>query len=173
MMESETSSKEIKASKTKHFKRRKTDFFNHHVDPIQPSIQFPMEKEQNNKLSFLYVIITCTEQIFKSSVYRKPTLAGEYINFYSHHPYNVKKGTVCSLQHRAKTISSDTNAYQEERDSLIDTLHRNNYPEKSGSPNRVEYLKTYRNLSPLCQRSDRKDLKDMQSISERYSGENY
>ena len=33
------------------------------------------------------------------------------------------------LQHRAKTISSDTDAYQEEMMSLRHNLHRNNYPE--------------------------------------------
>ena len=36
---------------------------------------------------------------------------------------------VCCLQHRAKTISSDTDAYQEEMISLRHNLHRNNYPE--------------------------------------------
>ena len=34
------------------------------------------------------------------------------------------------LQHRAKTISSDTDAYQEEMISLRYNLHRNNYPER-------------------------------------------
>ena len=34
------------------------------------------------------------------------------------------------LQHRAKTISSDTDTYQEEMISLRHNLHRNNYPER-------------------------------------------
>ena len=46
-----------------------------------------------------------------------------------YHPYTVKKGIGRCLQHRAKTISSDTDAYQEEMISLRHNLHRNNDPE--------------------------------------------
>ena len=69
-----------------------------------------MEKEKDNKLPFLDVLVTRKEQGLRSSVYRKPTFTGQYPNFNSHHPYTVKKGIVSCLQHRAKTISSDTDA---------------------------------------------------------------
>ena len=101
-----------------------------HVNSIRPSIQFTMEKEQDNKFPFLDVLVTRTEQGYRSSVYRKPTFTGHYLNFNSHHPYTVKKGIVRCLQHRAKTISSDTDAYQEEMISLRHNHHRNNYPER-------------------------------------------
>ena len=39
--------------------------------------------------------------------------SGVYLNFNSHHPYNVKKGIVRRLQHRANIISSN-DVYQEE-----------------------------------------------------------
>ena len=99
-----------------------------HVNSIRPSIQFTIEKEQDNKLSFLDVLITRTEYGFSTSVYHKPTFTRQYLNFYSHHPYNVKKGIVRCLQHRAKAISSNK-VYQKEMDSLKKTLSRNNYPE--------------------------------------------
>ena len=102
-----------------------------HMNSIRPSIQFTMEKVQDNKLSFLNVLVTCTEQGFRSSVYRKPTFTGQYLNFNSHHPYTVKKGIVRCLQHWAKTISSDTDAYQEEMISLRHNFYCNNYPECS------------------------------------------
>ena len=101
-----------------------------HVNSIRPSIQFTMKKEQDNKLPFLVVLVTRTEQGFRSSVYRKPTLTGQYLNFNSHHPYTIKKGIVRCLQHRSKTISSDTDAHQEEMISLRHNHHRNNYPER-------------------------------------------
>ena len=82
-----------------------------HVNSIQPSIQFIMEKEQDNKLFFLDVFVTRSEQGFWPSVYRKPTFTGQYLNFNYHHQYKVKKGIVCCLQHRAKTISSDTGVW--------------------------------------------------------------
>ena len=97
-----------------------------HVNSVRPSIQFTMEKEQDNKLPFLDVLVTCTEQRFRSSVYRKPLFTGQYLSFNSHHPYNVKKEIVRCLQHRAKTISGDVDAYQEEMISLRHNLHRNN-----------------------------------------------
>ena len=89
-----------------------------------------IEKEQDNKLSFLDVLITCTEQGFKSSVCHKPTFIGQYLNFNSHHPYNVKKGVIRCLQHQAKAISSYMDAYQEEMINLRYNLHRNNNPER-------------------------------------------
>ena len=59
-----------------------------HVNSIRPSIQFIMEKERD-KLPFLDVLVTSTEQGFRSSVYHKPTFTGQYLNYNSHHPYTV------------------------------------------------------------------------------------
>ena len=116
------------------------------MNSVRPSIQFTMEKEQNNKLPFLDVLVTRTEQGFRSSVYCKLTFTGQYLNFNSRHPYTVKKGIVRCLQHRAKAISRDSDAYQEEMICLNCTrcqktrctlgscynggcLHCNSYPE--------------------------------------------
>ena len=88
-----------------------------------------MSKKQYNKLPLLDVLVIHTEHVFWSSVYRKPTFTGQYLNFNSHHPYTVKKGIVRCLQHRAKTISSDIDAFQEEMIRLRYNLHRKNYPE--------------------------------------------
>ena len=87
-----------------------------------------MEKEQDNKSPLLDVLVTRTEQEFRSSVYPKPTFTGQHLNFNSHHPYNVKKRIVHCLQRRAKAISSDTDAYQAEMISLSHNIHCNNYP---------------------------------------------
>ena len=89
-----------------------------------------MEKEQDKKLPFLDVLVTRTDQGFRSSLYLKPTFTGHYFNFNSHHQYKVKKEIVCCLQHRAKTISRDIDAYQEEMISFRYNLHHNNYRER-------------------------------------------
>ena len=78
-------------------------------------------------LPFLGVFITGSEQGFRSSVYYRATFTRQYLYFNSNHPYNVKKGTVCCLQHQAKAIRSNTDAYQEEMFSLRHNLHRNNF----------------------------------------------
>ena len=86
------------------------------VNSIHPSIQFTMEKEQDNKLLFLNALVTCTEQGFRLSVYCKPPFTGQYLNFNSYHPYIVKKG--CNIY-----------AYQGEMFSLRHNFYCNNYPE--------------------------------------------
>ena len=124
-----------------------------HVNSIRPYIQFTMEKEQDNKLPFFDVLVTRIEQGFRSSVYLNPTFTGYYFNFNSHLLYNVKKGIVRCLQHRSKTISSDTNAYQEEIISLRHNLHHNNNPERiTPVPRNLEWRiedKT-RKLTTVC-----------------------
>ena len=100
-----------------------------HMNLIQPSIQFPMEKEQDNKLLFLDILVTCTEQGFRSSVYHKPTFTRQYFNFNSYYLYNEKKRLVQCLQHRAKATNNDMDAYQEEMICLRHNLHCNNYLE--------------------------------------------
>ena len=118
-----------------------------HVNSIRPSIQFTMEKEQDNKLPFLDVLVTRTEQGFRLSVYRKPTFTGQYFIFNSHHPYTVQKGIVRCLQHRAKNISSDTDAYHEEMISLRHNIHRNNYTEPITSAPRNLVFERGRDIS--------------------------
>ena len=123
------------------------------MNSIRPSLQFTMEKEQDNKLPFFDVLVTRTEQGFRSSVYCKPTFIGQYLNFNSHHPYKVKKGIVRCLQHRAKTINSDADIYQEERISPRYDLHRKNYPEHITSSPRNLYRRLEddtRKLTTVC-----------------------
>ena len=124
-----------------------------HVSSIRLSIQFTMEKALDNKLPFLDVLVTRTEQGFRSSVHSKPTFTGQYLNYNSHHLYTVKKGIVCCLQYWAKTINSDTDAYQEEMISLRHNLHRNNYPERiTSAPRNVNRSieDNTRKLTAIC-----------------------
>ena len=98
-----------------------------------------MEKEKDNKLPFLNVFVTRIELGFRSSVYRNPTFTGQYLNFNSHNPYTVKKGIDRCSQHRVKSISNDTDAYQEKMISLRHNLHRKNYPEhKTSAPRNLD-----------------------------------
>ena len=108
----------------------------YHVNLIRSFIQFTMEKEQDNTLPFLDVLITGTEQGFKSSMYRKPTFTFTF-TFNSHHLYNVKTRIFRCLQHRAITISSESEVHQEEIKSLRDNLHRNNDPESLTLPQEI------------------------------------
>ena len=102
----------------------------------------------------------------RSSVNRKPTFTGQYLNFNSHHPYTVKKRIVRCLQHQAKTISSNTDAFQEEIISLRHNLHRNNHPGHiTSAPRNLDrqrtIAETHHSMSSLYQKTSQKDPKDM------------
>ena len=95
-------------------------------------------------------------------MYCKPTFTRQYLNFNSHHPYTVKKGMVCCL-HRAKIISSDTDAFQEEMISLRHNLHCNNYPERiTSAPRNLDRRieDNIRKLTTVC-------LPNVQGLAER------
>ena len=104
--------------------------FLEHINSLRPSIQFTMEREKNNKLPFLDVEVERASGRFTTSVYRKPTTTGRYLNFQSHHPDNVKKSIVRCLQHRANTISGDDGIRKKEMDHLTETFKRNGYPSR-------------------------------------------
>ena len=134
-----------------------------HVNPIW-STQFTIVKEEDNILSFLDVLITRTEKGFRSSGYRNPTFTGPYLNFNSHHPYNVKKGIIRCLQLWAKGISSDSDEYQEGMKSFRDILHRNNYSDSIRNLDRTT-KKNIRKYTTVClpyiKGLAKKDSKDM------------
>ena len=99
-------------------------------------------------------------------MYRKSTFTGQYLNFNSHHPYNVKTGIIRCLQHQTKDISSDSEVYQEEIKNSRESPLQQLLESKTSAPsNKNErYMKTHHSLSALCQRPIWKNSKDMQSM---------
>ena len=66
-----------------------------------PSITFTKEEEQDNKLSFLDVLLTrTTDGSIVESIYRKPTFSGLYVKWDSFVPKSYKKGLVNCLVFR-------------------------------------------------------------------------
>ena len=67
-----------------------------------PSITFTKEEEQDNKLSFLDVLLTrTTDGSIVTSIYRKPTFSGLYMKWDSFVPKSHKKGLVNCLVFRS------------------------------------------------------------------------
>lgn len=66
-----------------------------------------MEVEVNNKLSFLDVCVERDRDVLKTSVFRKKTHTGQYLNFESNHQKSVKEGVAYSLFDRAKSLCSN------------------------------------------------------------------
>jgi hypothetical protein len=63
-----------------------------------------MEKKEDNRISFLNVVVTRKDGRLTTNVYRKPTHTDLYKHYTSHHHPCVKVGTVRCLGLRAETI---------------------------------------------------------------------
>ena len=69
-----------------------------HLNSIEPSIQFTVERETDRKLGFLDTCVhRAIEGKLKTDVYRKPTHTDKYLSFNSHHPRSHKKSVATAL----------------------------------------------------------------------------
>ena len=71
------------------------------------NIKVTCEKEQNNVMPFLDVLITRTSNGFKLSLYQKPTFSGVYSNFSSLISEEYKVGLIFTLLFRTFSTVSD------------------------------------------------------------------
>ena len=66
--------------------------FFRYMNSRHANIKFTCEELNDNKISFLDISITRTENKFTMSIFRKKTFSGVYLNFHSHLPTDYKKG---------------------------------------------------------------------------------
>jgi hypothetical protein len=104
------------------------DTFLNDINDKEETITFTMEKEYNNTLPFLDVLISKNDTGYETQVYRKPTHTNRYLNFKSNHNINIKKGIIKSLYDRAKITCSNENSFLEEKHLLTSVLLKNDYP---------------------------------------------
>uniref|UniRef100_A0A5S6PZS4 AP-2 complex subunit alpha n=1 Tax=Trichuris muris TaxID=70415 RepID=A0A5S6PZS4_TRIMR len=99
-----------------------------HLNSLFPhDIQFTIEKETGGRLPFLDVLIIKDGHKLKTTVYRKPTNSGKYLNFYSNHPKNVKVGIVTGMVDRALKLCNKE-FLQGEFGFIRETLRKNGFP---------------------------------------------
>ena len=70
----------------------------------------------------------CDDGSITTSVYRKATHTGKYLDFSSHHPLVLKMAVVRTLFSRANTLSSSTAHVRKECQRIHDALKHNCYP---------------------------------------------
>ena len=99
-----------------------------YINTRHPNIEFTYEEEKNNSLSFLDVTITRTHNSFITSIYRKKTFSGVYLNFKSFLPNGYKQGLLFTLLFRAYKISSDYSKLHEEIKKLKVIWQKNKFP---------------------------------------------
>ena len=95
----------------------KIDILLQHLNSIEPSTQFLVERENNGKLAFLYTHVRRNiNGRLETDVYRKPTHTDKYLSFYSHHPRSHKKSVGRTLFQGAESLTSNCAAKDIERD---------------------------------------------------------
>ena len=65
------------------------------------NIKFTFEEDQDNKISFLDISITRVGNELQTSLFRKNTFSGVYLNFNSHLPNTYEKGLIDTSLYRA------------------------------------------------------------------------
>ncbi|XP_054260153.1 uncharacterized protein LOC128984810 [Macrosteles quadrilineatus] len=106
----------------------KLNEFLEHLNRVSSSIKLTMEVESQNKLPFLDVCVEKHLNSLRSSVYRKKTHTGQYLNFQSNHQISVKEGVAYSLFDRAKSICSNQDELKDEIKKVEQDLASNGYP---------------------------------------------
>ena len=85
-----------------YLRKDQVDEFHHHLNSINPSVQFTLELEdtKGQGLPFLDTITTRWGTQLEVNVYRKPTHTDRYLDFNSHHPMCHKRSVVSTLLRR-------------------------------------------------------------------------
>ena len=87
-----------------------------HINNQDPHIQFTVEEpSQQGTLLFLDTLVTIQpNNTFTTSVYRKPTHTDRYLHWDSNHFITAKQSIYNTLTHKAKVVSSNREALDQE-----------------------------------------------------------
>ena len=101
-----------------------------HLNDQHPSIKFTLETESDDKLPFMDVTVHRIGKHLRTTVYRKPTHSGRYLNFSSHHPPSAKRSVVQSLHQRIAYVTTSETDRQDEKGRIESELQQNGYTEE-------------------------------------------
>ena len=104
------------------------DKFLEYINNFHPNIKFTVDIEEENKLPFLDVLVTCDETGFSTSLYRKKTFTGLYTDFASLSPDKYKVNLVRILVFRAFHICSTCSNFHNELIRIKRILADNCFP---------------------------------------------
>ena len=119
--------------------------FTNYLNLKHKNIKFTYEKESNNSLPFLDILISRSENGVKTSVYHKPTFSGVYSNFNSFIYDQYKIGRIFILLFRTFSIVSEFSRFHTEVSHLKDILKKNAFHIKLVD----NYIKTFLNKKLL------------------------
>ena len=82
------------------------DAFEQKLNSLHDALKFTSEKECENRLSFLDVLVSKNDEIISTEVYRKPSFTGLSMKWDSFCPNSMKIKLIATLVHRAINICS-------------------------------------------------------------------
>ena len=138
-----------------------------YLNTKHPNIKFTMEVEKDKKLSFLDVLISSEKDNFETSVYRKLTFTGLFMNFKSFLPETYKLGLISTLIDRIYKISQNREIFNFELKKVKEFLGKNSYP-----PHLVDrQLKRYLRKVQAAQEVSNVDEKNISYVKLPYVGD--
>ncbi|XP_019615955.1 PREDICTED: uncharacterized protein LOC109463556, partial [Branchiostoma belcheri] len=101
-----------------------------HINTQHDSIKFTIEREQDNRLPMLDVMMVRNpDNTITTDVFRKETHTDHYLQWSSNHPVQQKLGIVRTLMHRANTLIEDPALREAEKEKVRVALRHCGYPE--------------------------------------------
>ena len=121
-------------------------------------LKFTSEAEIDNSFSFLDIKITCHNQQFKTSVYRKATFSGVFMHYESYLDQTYKKSLIDTLLFRCFSICSDYTIFHLEVKNLREILKKNSYPSAMMEQSIRPFLNTLHVLKKVIPTVPKKEL---------------
>ena len=100
-----------------------------HLNGQHPAIHFTMEVEEHGQLPFLDLSVRRREEgLLSTTIYKKPTHTGRYLNFNSNVPTSVKRSVALSVFRRRTYLTAGEKEKKEEEKRIMYDLERNGFP---------------------------------------------
>ena len=90
-----------------------------------------MESEKNKRISFLDVLVERRGDSIRTSVYRKSTHTGRYLDYWSHHHPKTKTGVISCFKKRAECICLEEDSKKTEINRLKEVFIANGFPQNT------------------------------------------
>ena len=102
-------------------------FFSY-INKLYPNLQFTIELEKDNRISFLDILITKDQDKMNTNIFRKTTFTGLGLSYYSFCSKQYKTNSRLTLISRAYKICSNCHNFHLEIQTLQKYFKSNYYP---------------------------------------------
>ena len=134
------------------------DLFQNYMNSRHQNIKFTVEKESNDQLPFLDVLVTKNFDSFSTDLYRKPTNTGLGMKFHSEVMNKYKFNLIHCLVDRAYKICSSNKTFFAEIENLKNFFFKNGFPLHTIEKNINSKLNSISKSEPIVQTSEKKPL---------------